>query len=82
MGLRYIDVAYELLPLLCGITVAHLRGKLKDDPTEQKRWAIALREALTRLGPCFIKGGQALSIRPDLVRRSDSRPVLRACALD
>ena len=33
----------------------------------QKRQAARLREILTRLGPAFIKVGQALSTRPDLV---------------
>ena len=30
----------------------------------QRKYAIQLREALTRLGPSFVKFGQALSIRP------------------
>jgi len=33
----------------------------------QRRYASELRHILTTLGPCFIKLGQALSIRPDLL---------------
>jgi predicted unusual protein kinase regulating ubiquinone biosynthesis (AarF/ABC1/UbiB family) len=40
--------------------------------TEQNKLqrATELRQTLTRLGPTFIKVGQALSTRPDLIRRS------------
>ena len=31
------------------------------------RYAVKLREVLTELGPCFVKLGQALSIRPDVL---------------
>jgi predicted unusual protein kinase regulating ubiquinone biosynthesis (AarF/ABC1/UbiB family) len=41
------------------------------DKVEENRGkrAIQLRELLTRLGPTFIKVGQALSTRPDLIRK-------------
>ncbi len=39
------------------------------DPQVQKRLGILLLKTLTNLGPCFIKLGQALSTRPDLVNR-------------
>ncbi|MBD2725413.1 AarF/ABC1/UbiB kinase family protein [Nostoc sp. FACHB-892] len=41
------------------------------DKVEQNKGkrAIQLRELLTRLGPTFIKVGQALSTRPDLIRK-------------
>lgn len=36
-------------------------------PKRQKRRAVQLRETLTALGPAFIKIGQALSTRPDIL---------------
>jgi predicted unusual protein kinase regulating ubiquinone biosynthesis (AarF/ABC1/UbiB family) len=42
---------------------------LKIEPTNHTKHAIQLREILTTLGPTYIKVGQALSTRPDLVRR-------------
>ena len=44
-----------------------IRRKIRDHEGLQKKYAINLRERLTDLGPCFIKFGQALSIRPDLL---------------
>ncbi len=40
-----------------------IRGKIADHEGLQRKYGIRLREILTDLGPCFIKLGQALSIR-------------------
>jgi len=45
----------------------------------QQKHATALREALTRLGPLFIKLGQQLSIRPDLVPPASLKELQRLC---
>lgn len=45
-----------------------LDSKREEEPETRARRANELREILTRLGPTFIKVGQALSTRPDLIR--------------
>lgn len=40
----------------------------EDSPVVVKRRAQQLRETLTELGPSFIKAGQVLANRPDIVR--------------
>merc|ERR1712241_474589 len=47
-----------------------IRRKIRDHPGLQKKYAVELRRILTELGPCFIKFGQAMSIRPDLLPSS------------
>lgn len=41
----------------------------EDDPDLVRRRATELRDLLTRLGPTFIKAGQVLANRPDIVRQ-------------
>ena len=43
------------------------RRKILTHEGLQRKYAIKLREALTELGPSFVKFGQALSIRPDVL---------------
>ncbi|QUS60506.1 AarF/ABC1/UbiB kinase family protein [Synechocystis sp. PCC 7339] len=61
---RLINILFPLLQFVLGIWWEKLRGK---DPTVSRAKAIQLRELLTNLGPTYIKVGQALSTRPDLV---------------
>jgi predicted unusual protein kinase regulating ubiquinone biosynthesis (AarF/ABC1/UbiB family) len=47
--------------------ILRLRLSAKSSTAELKKLAIESRQLLTRLGPAFIKIGQALSTRPDIV---------------
>jgi predicted unusual protein kinase regulating ubiquinone biosynthesis (AarF/ABC1/UbiB family) len=62
---RLIVVFWQLGWL--GITLAVQANST--NPKTQQRLARRILTTLTDLGPCFIKVGQALSTRPDLVRR-------------
>eukprot|EP00276_Gloeochaete_wittrockiana_P020163 CAMPEP_0184337648 /NCGR_PEP_ID=MMETSP1089-20130417/6059_1 /TAXON_ID=38269 ORGANISM="Gloeochaete wittrockiana, Strain SAG46.84" /NCGR_SAMPLE_ID=MMETSP1089 /ASSEMBLY_ACC=CAM_ASM_000445 /LENGTH=662 /DNA_ID=CAMNT_0026663545 /DNA_START=293 /DNA_END=2281 /DNA_ORIENTATION=- len=61
---RYYECLTPLFAFSAKLLVDWRAGKW--DSNEYKR-ASELRELLTRLGPAFIKLGQALSIRPDIV---------------
>ncbi|MEY3736064.1 MAG: hypothetical protein RLZZ624_1123 [Cyanobacteriota bacterium] len=62
---RLIVVLSALLSLALALVV---QGN-SSSRSVQQGLAVRIRTTLTRLGPCFIKVGQALSTRPDLVRR-------------
>ena len=62
---RLIQIFWALLGLILSLL---LKGGSKD-PRVQRNLARTLLRTLTNLGPCFIKVGQALSTRPDLIRR-------------
>ena len=62
---RLIQVLWSLTGL---ILVLLVRGG-SSDAEVQRSLARSILNTLTGLGPCFIKVGQALSTRPDLVRR-------------
>ncbi|MFO7628045.1 MAG: AarF/ABC1/UbiB kinase family protein [Prochlorococcaceae cyanobacterium] len=58
-----------VLQRLGGLALALATQANSSNPGVQKQLAIKIRSTLAELGPCFIKVGQALSTRPDLVRR-------------
>jgi predicted unusual protein kinase regulating ubiquinone biosynthesis (AarF/ABC1/UbiB family) len=61
---RVFQIFWPAFTFALGVWIDQKRGWSKQ--TEIKR-AVQLREMLTRLGPAYIKVGQALSTRPDLV---------------
>ena len=65
----YLPRLFQIIWALTGLVVSLLlRGRSKDSEV-QRKLARTLLRTLTNLGPCFIKVGQALSTRPDLIRR-------------
>ena len=62
---RVIEIIASLLFLVIRLT---FQGGINDIKTQQNL-AKFLLKTITNLGPCFIKVGQSLSTRPDLIRR-------------
>ena len=62
---RFIEIVGAISLLLARLI---LQGSSNDVKT-QKNLAKFLLKTLIGLGPCFIKLGQALSTRPDLIRK-------------
>jgi len=70
-GRRLVQIFGEMAPFI-GACVKDFvllpsPDNCEDAEKLQRLHSIKLREALTRLGPAFVKAGQQLSIRPDLV---------------
>nr|YP_002049412.1 possible kinase [Paulinella chromatophora]ACB43202.1 possible kinase [Paulinella chromatophora] len=59
----------KVLITLSGLAFGLASQASSNDPEVQKRLGRRLLMTLAGLGPCFIKLGQALSTRPDLLRR-------------
>ncbi len=65
---KLLGRAIVILTSFLGFVWRLLRDLRRDDAAALQARAEELRHLLTRLGPTFIKVGQALSTRPDLVR--------------
>ncbi|MGK7917500.1 MAG: ABC1 kinase family protein [Prochloraceae cyanobacterium] len=61
---RFINIISPLIFFTLSLWWDKLRGKSTQN---ERRRAIELKEILTNLGPAYIKIGQALSTRPDLI---------------
>jgi predicted unusual protein kinase regulating ubiquinone biosynthesis (AarF/ABC1/UbiB family) len=67
------------------VTVTRTLSGLKKEWDKQEAWppgdrtrGAVVRSGLSKLGPCFVKIGQTLSQRPDVVRRQRPCSVVRA----
>ena len=67
--LRMTEVTLAFAPYIFKLFIWEylIRKKIRYHEGLQRKYAVELREILTNLGPCFIKFGQALSIRPDIL---------------
>ncbi|WP_320668032.1 AarF/ABC1/UbiB kinase family protein [Prochlorococcus sp. MIT 1307] len=65
----WIPRIFEIITSLSILTIRMLLQGSSNNEKVHQSLARNLLETLTNLGPCFIKVGQALSTRPDLVRR-------------
>ena len=64
---RVVEIAFGTAGFALSLLGDAATGKMNDKETVQKR-ASQVRELLVNLGPSFIKVGQALANRPDIVR--------------
>jgi predicted unusual protein kinase regulating ubiquinone biosynthesis (AarF/ABC1/UbiB family) len=63
---RAITIVWLFAGFLIGLLIDRSVGHIEDNKSDR---ATQLREILTHLGPTYIKVGQALSTRPDLIRQ-------------
>ena len=65
----WISRLTEVISRLGWLAITLVAQSSSPDPRVQQKLARSILSTLSALGPCFIKVGQALSTRPDLVKR-------------
>lgn len=73
---RLIEVTRSFAPLIARVSLDRARGTLKANSGAR---AAELRDVLTELGPTFVKLGQALSVRPDIVGPDAMKELRQLC---
>ena len=74
---RLTEIAFGFLPLANKLLMDKLTGRPYEEVEIER--AAELRTILTRLGPTFIKVGQAVSIRPDILPRETMYELQKLC---
>eukprot|EP00434_Breviolum_minutum_P044053 symbB.v1.2.039307.t1/scaffold6474.1/size21299/2 len=69
-GAKPFAVLGRLLKVLTGVSKCALLAFNGEDPESQRCLARRVREVFTELGPTYIKLGQALSVRPDVLNEA------------
>ena len=65
----WIPRLIEIISLIFVFIYKFITQRAKEDQNVQKKLAKSLLTTITKLGPCFIKTGQSLSTRPDLIQQ-------------
>ena len=77
---RLAHILYELGPVVGSYVKEFVLFPKEGDPRERQReLASRLWDALSNLGPAFVKAGQQLSIRPDLVPPAFLKELQKLC---
>ena len=83
---RFVTIGYELGPSLASYVYNKNSeffpwpSTLSENEEEiQRRQAVRFRDALTNLGPAFVKVGQQVAIRPDLVPPAVLKELQKLC---
>jgi len=75
---RLTNIVHELLPVV-GSYIYDFKLCGRSSEELQQQHAVRLKNTLTRLGPAFIKFGQQLSIRPDIVPATVLKELQKLC---